>query len=713
MNGLERHEESLKSVQKVFRTSNTLSVYEKEIDSIINHVHEPINVMILGEFNAGKSTLINTLLKDDYLRTDDIPTTATITKLTYGETPEITLHFEDGQEQVLSPDKFEQITAEIDEEGAKVRERLSYVHVQYPSDLLKRVTLIDTPGRNSTNENHTKAAENFMDQADAAFWLFELSQIGTSSELSQLKKLNDYVHPVGIINRIDEMDEDDTLETIVQSARTSLSPFVTEFIGISALYAYDGIVEEDNDLLEESNWSSFETAFEKEITGEHVQSRKIERMYQDLEKTLEKIKKVVDEAKKSFHDTSHQLQESGDYKTTLMKDVNRLEELATKWVELADKGRIYELKNSEWPLSSSQDDRLKEKWEEQLYYMEELAGKDKLLRLEKDTLHSEEGQLNHLKRDLEEAWGKYNNSGMFGGEPIIFTGEKYVLEARQKQLNADIQAHNQREHALSYRQQSLEEAKDQGLEMVKLLARKVSDRLDELKKEKVAQHNDKGYLEKAQVSLTKIEWLPRFLEQVQSEIIPVFIEGQDELKSTAAQKQIVARHSKCLFLFKSFLDDSITLDSHTDLQTTIQKGIKEKEIKVKKKAPKKLKYKKQTSRSFSWFRVWSTVAAVLIVGSILYAFQEPLKETASSLFDPEEPISAEATAGTTPKAVTVVVDAANVRIQPQLDATIVTTVQLGEALTVMDSSNDSEGRQWLKIEALSGETGWISGKVVE
>ncbi|MFI8687585.1 dynamin family protein [Rossellomorea sp. NPDC077527] len=709
MNGLERHEQSLQNIQKVFHDSNVLGVYAREIDTIIKHMNEPINVMILGEFNAGKSTLINTILEDEYLKTDDIPTTATITKLTYGETPEIRLHFKDGEEQVLSPEKFEQITAEIDEEGAEIRKRLSYVHVQYPSELLKKVTLIDTPGRNSNNVNHTEAAESFMDQADAAFWLFELSQIGTSTELSQLKKLNDYVHPIGIINRIDEMDEDDTLENIVQSARTSLSPFVTEFIGISALNAYEGIVEGDEDLLEESNWSSFEKALEKEINGEHVQSRKMERIYQDIEKTLEKVKKLVEETKKSFHDTSHQLQASGDYKTTLMNEVNSLDDLTTKWVDLADKGRIYELHHSEWPLPSPQDEGLKEKWEEQLFYMEELFGKEELLRLEKNTLQAEERELNQLKRELGEAWNKYNNSGLFGGEPIIFTGEKYVLEAREEQLNSDIQSHSQKEHALSYRQQSLEDTKDQGLEMVKLLARKVADRLDEMKKEKVALHNDKGYLEKAQSSLVKTEWLPRFLEQVQKDIIPVFEEGHSVLKSNSAK----TRHSNCLDLLKSFLDDSITLDAYRDLQTTIQKGIREKGVKVKKKTPKQQRHRDQVSRSFSWFRVWSTVAMVVIVCSILYSFQEPLKKTVSSLFAAEEPISAEATAGTTPETVTVVVNAANVRQEPNLDSTIVTTVQLGEGLSVVNSSTDSEGRRWLKVEVLSGEIGWISEKVVE
>lgn len=53
-------------------------------------------VLVMGEFSTGKSTFINTLLGADVLTTAQIPTTAVISLLSYGETPAVKLHHQDG-----------------------------------------------------------------------------------------------------------------------------------------------------------------------------------------------------------------------------------------------------------------------------------------------------------------------------------------------------------------------------------------------------------------------------------------------------------------------------------------------------------------------------------------------------------------------------------------------------------------------------------------
>ena len=74
-------------------------------------------IVIVGEFNAGKSSVINAVLGDKFLAEGILPTTNEITVLRYGES----------KRRVQSEDGF--------------------YNQDIPVDLLKQVSIVDTPGR--------------------------------------------------------------------------------------------------------------------------------------------------------------------------------------------------------------------------------------------------------------------------------------------------------------------------------------------------------------------------------------------------------------------------------------------------------------------------------------------------------------------------------------------------------------------------------------
>src|SRR5699024_8612516 len=59
-------------------------------------------IMVIGEFNSGKSTFINALLKQGILPTGITPTTATINACSYGETESIEIRLKDGTNKSLA-----------------------------------------------------------------------------------------------------------------------------------------------------------------------------------------------------------------------------------------------------------------------------------------------------------------------------------------------------------------------------------------------------------------------------------------------------------------------------------------------------------------------------------------------------------------------------------------------------------------------------------
>ncbi|MCH3853655.1 dynamin family protein, partial [Campylobacter jejuni] len=51
------------------------------------------NIAITGVMNSGKSSLLNALLKEDFLGVSNIPETANLTLLSYGNTQEAVIYF--------------------------------------------------------------------------------------------------------------------------------------------------------------------------------------------------------------------------------------------------------------------------------------------------------------------------------------------------------------------------------------------------------------------------------------------------------------------------------------------------------------------------------------------------------------------------------------------------------------------------------------------
>lgn len=259
---------------------------KQQLMELREDIEDEMTVMIAGEFNAGKSTFINALLGQKVLSTNVTPETAMVTKLTYGEKRKVMAHFLDGRTQVFDDAWMEQLTAERDGEFKEVRHQLSYVELQIPAEILKEMTIIDSPGLNANNEYHTEVTERFLGRADFAIFLFHALYVGSATELKWLKKFNDHgISPYGIINRIDELN-DDQLEDLIDYSHRRFGQAVAGLFGVSALDALDGKLQGNDELLQWSNWREVEALLN------HLKKksdRKIERAYTRLTEPIKQM----------------------------------------------------------------------------------------------------------------------------------------------------------------------------------------------------------------------------------------------------------------------------------------------------------------------------------------------------------------------------------------------------------------------------------------
>ncbi|WP_028765327.1 dynamin family protein [Shewanella colwelliana] len=126
-----------------------------------------VMVPVVGKFSGGKSTLLNTHMRNSVLKHDITPETAFATELHYSETEKLLVHYLDDTPVAELP---------ADALGTlQGRDNLFYVQLFLNNDALKchpNVVLVDMPGFDSKSQAHHKAIANYLARGDLFVCLF-------------------------------------------------------------------------------------------------------------------------------------------------------------------------------------------------------------------------------------------------------------------------------------------------------------------------------------------------------------------------------------------------------------------------------------------------------------------------------------------------------------------------------------------------------------
>jgi GTPase Era involved in 16S rRNA processing len=215
---------------------------------------ERFSVVVLGEFNHGKSTFINALLGSPLLPTGITPTTALLAHVTHGARAGAIAVGEDGARTPIELGALaDHVTvdglakadktngngngkdAKSGKGGAKAGKKpagaIHHVEIAHPSPLLaNRLTIVDTPGVNDINEQRADITYGYLPRADAAVFLLDATQILTASERQFLEERilrSTRDRLIFVVAKADLLDEAELAETL-RFARQHLTPIVPE-----------------------------------------------------------------------------------------------------------------------------------------------------------------------------------------------------------------------------------------------------------------------------------------------------------------------------------------------------------------------------------------------------------------------------------------------------------------------------------------------------
>ena len=261
-------------------------------------------LVMVGEFNAGKSAVINALLGEKMLKEGVTPTTSKINILRYGE--------------------------ERDRKVAGENQEVVFL----PVDLLSEVSIVDTPGTNAIVRYHEELTRHFVPRADLVLFITSVDRPFTESERTFMEHIRDWGKKVVIvINKLDilqDVEELHQVEGFVHQNARDLLGVAPEIISVSARLALRAKQGEE-DLWEPSRFGSLEAYIEETLE----KSSQIKLKFLN---PLGVSRHLVENIRETAKDRRLVLEED----LALLKNVDQQQEIYQK-----DKAKEFELRMSE------------------------------------------------------------------------------------------------------------------------------------------------------------------------------------------------------------------------------------------------------------------------------------------------------------------------------------------------------------------------------
>lgn len=189
---LQKEKRSLQNVHAALSHFSLPAEDLSKLQNAIAQLDELFLIVTAGEFNAGKSALINALLGEGVLEEGVTPTTTQVTLLRWGQ----------------------ENTRTIVDEGFAI--------VTYPLPLLKELNMVDSPGTNAINRQHERLTSDYVPRSDLVLFVTSAERPLTQSERVFLEKILTWGKKISlVVNKTDILEGDEAVEQVREFVSTN------------------------------------------------------------------------------------------------------------------------------------------------------------------------------------------------------------------------------------------------------------------------------------------------------------------------------------------------------------------------------------------------------------------------------------------------------------------------------------------------------------
>ena len=305
------------------------------------------NVAVMGEFKRGKSTLLNSLLGTSVLPADATPTTAAVSRITYGPKEKAVLFYKDGSKEEIPFDGLKDSITKLTESGQAVSASLKEAVLFYPSVICQNyIDLIDTPGLND-EEKMTQITIDMLPDVDAvivpihARFPFSITERQFVCRLLESSSIHDIIFVVTFLDQLDEddyvyedymnaiskriraevfsaLDEENAEESVINKAHLILDDL--RICGLSAALALKAFASGNKSLLEKSRFPQFQKLLLSSLTAGQTENA-IRSAVGSVEEVLNALGSQNEKKLQEFKERESYIKERSEKADGVMRDI--------------------------------------------------------------------------------------------------------------------------------------------------------------------------------------------------------------------------------------------------------------------------------------------------------------------------------------------------------------------------------------------------------
>lgn len=225
--------EALQEVRTTVEQFNILPLHRQvEACETLLTENQFIDIAILGQFKAGKTSFINSLIGQPVLTVGVIPVTTVITRITrvqYGARERVRVQFIDGTHIEIALQDIENFISES--KNPANAKNVAVVDVELP--LFERyhgLRLVDTPGLGSAYKYNTATSEEWLPKVGAAIVAISAERPLSESDIQLIRELMDYTPEIVLLlTKADLLSSDQQAEVVKFLNKTTQKEFNRTF----------------------------------------------------------------------------------------------------------------------------------------------------------------------------------------------------------------------------------------------------------------------------------------------------------------------------------------------------------------------------------------------------------------------------------------------------------------------------------------------------
>jgi len=185
---------------------------QKAVGRAIGQLDELFLLVVVGEFNAGKSAVINALVGERVLEEGPTPTTSRIQLVKHGS------------------------------ERSRTPAGGDYEEITLPVEILREMSVVDTPGTNAVVRGHEALTREFVPRSDLVLFVTSADRPFTETERTFLESIRDWGKKVVVaVNKTDILEKPDDVRKVIEFVRDKLRELLglrPEVFAVSARQAW-------------------------------------------------------------------------------------------------------------------------------------------------------------------------------------------------------------------------------------------------------------------------------------------------------------------------------------------------------------------------------------------------------------------------------------------------------------------------------------------